>query len=93
MDGQTDTQMDRQIERKRQTEQNQTALLLQKTNLTTLPRTFSSDVATKYLIEWCSFFTVTVQPVGTNKTHSLLHMYQNKMYTEIINTERTCQQY
>ena len=37
----------------------------------TLPHTFCSDVATKYLIKWCSFFTVIVQPVGTNKTHTL----------------------
>jgi hypothetical protein len=69
--------------------------MLQKTNLTTPPHTFCPDVATKYLIEWCCFFTVTVQPVGTNKTHSLLRMYQYKMYKQIINmsTERTCQQY
>jgi hypothetical protein len=40
--------------------QNQTGLLLLKTNLMTLPHTFCSDVATKYLIERCSFFTVIV---------------------------------
>jgi hypothetical protein len=58
-----------------------------------LHHTFCSNVATKYLIEWRSFFAVIVQPAGKNKTLSLFHTYQNKMYTELTNTDRTCQQY
>jgi hypothetical protein len=29
--------------------------------------TFCSNITTKYLIQWCSFLAVTVQPVGKEK--------------------------
>jgi len=63
--------------------------MLQKTNLMTLPRTFCPDVATKYLIEWCCFLTVTVQPAGTNKQNTLFTAYYMHVFISITCTKKS----